>query len=228
MLDYDIDGLLDIFIPSQDYGSIMYHNLGIETLNNWIGFDLWGTQSARDPLGTLVTIYAGDKQQTRYTKAATTWKIQDNPFVHFGIGQATGVDSIVIRWPLGDVQVLTGLAINQYHKVVELGGTGVADNKAQSTTNLQNYDLAQNYPNPFNSETRINYHLPTSAKVMLGVFNLSGQKVAVLANGNQDAGNHIVDWTGEDDTNNPLPSGIYLYQLRTNDVTLIKKMLFVR
>jgi enediyne biosynthesis protein E4 len=225
VIDYDMDGLLDIFIPSQDFGSIMYHNRGLATPNNWIGFDLWGTKSARDPLGTLVTLYAGGQRQTRYTKAASTWKIQDNPYVHFGIGHATGIDSLVIRWPLGNIEVLKNLAINQYHKITESGGTGVKEHDAEIPTSI---NLAQNYPNPFNPETRIEYTLPGRTHVLLEVFNVSGQRLATLTNDMQGAGTYSVQWKGCDDSNRLLPTGMYWYKLSTDQLTLTKKMLFVR
>jgi hypothetical protein len=225
VLDFNMDGLLDIFIPSQDYGYIMYHNLGLDTPNNWIGFDLWGTKSARDPLGTLVTLYADGKRQMRYTKAANTWKIQDNPYVHFGIGKATHIDSMVIRWPLGNVQVLKNPAINRYHKITESGGTGVKDHDGNLPAA---FTLAQNYPNPFNPETSIEYILPASATVILEVFNISGHKVATLVKGKQGAGVHTVQWRGCDDLNRPLPSGVYVYQLSAGDISCTRKMSFIR
>jgi len=224
-LDYDMDGRLDVFIPSQDYGYIMYHNLGMTTPNHWIGFDLWGTKSARDPLGSLVTLYAGGKRQIRFTKAATTWKIQDNPYVHFGIGQATSIDSVVIRWPLGNVQVLKDLAIDQYHKITESVDTGV---KNHSTHSPAEFSLAQNFPNPFNPATTIEYTLPSAGPVRLEVFTLSGQKVATLVNGLQTTGAYSIQWRGCDDTNRPLPSGVYWYRLVMDKSALTKKMLLVR
>ncbi|NLP09327.1 T9SS type A sorting domain-containing protein [bacterium] len=225
ILDYDMDGLQDIFIPSQDYGYIMYHNLGPATTNNWIGFDLWGTKSARDPLGTLVTLYAGGKRQIRWTKAANTWKIQDSPYVHFGIGKTTRIDSVVIRWPLGNVEVLKDLAINQYHKITESSGTGVSAHPALVP---QVFNLAQNYPNPFNPETRIDYTLPTAGTVLLEIYNVTGQRVAVLVDAVQTAGMHSVRWHGSDDRNQPLPSGLYTYRLSAGSMTSTRKMLYVR
>ena len=225
LIDYDMDGKLDIFISSAEYGGIMYHNLGTTAANNWIGFDLWGTKSNKDAVGSWVTLYAGGKKYTRYTKSATTWKIQQHPFVHFGIGQAAGIDSLVIRWPRGDVEVLKNLAINQYHKIVELAGTGVQERNAEQPAT---FVLAQNYPNPFNPETRIEYALPAKTAVLLEVFNISGQKIATLVKDIQTAGIHSVQWRGCDEMEHILPSGLYLYKLSTPQASLTKKMLFVR
>jgi hypothetical protein len=228
ILDYDMDGLLDIFCPSLDYGSLVYHNLGLETANNWIGFDLWGTKSNKDAIGSLVTLYAGDTKLIRYTKAAQTWKIQDNPYVHFGIGQATSVDSVVIRWPLGDVEVFTNLAINQYHKIYELGDTSVKNKNANNVDKPMSFDLAQNYPNPFNPETNISYQLSENSKVVLEVYNISGQKIITLVDGFKSAGTHSITWSGENHQHQLMPSGMYVYQLKSADIILTKKMLFIQ
>jgi len=60
------------------------------------------------------------------------------------------------------------------------------------------------------------------------VYNLSGQRVAVLVDAIQAAGTHSVRWHGNDDRNLPLPSGLYAYRLSAGSMTLTKKMLFVR
>ncbi|NLP11421.1 T9SS type A sorting domain-containing protein [bacterium] len=225
LIDYNMDGKLDIFISSAEYGAILYRNLGTEPANNWIGFDLWGSKSNKDAFGSWVWLYAGGKKYTRYTKSATTWKIQQHHYVHFGIGQTTGIDSLVIRWPRGDVEVFKNLAINKYHKITELAGTGVQTQPVQTP---EQFHLAQNYPNPFNPETRIEYTLPATSEVLLEVFNMTGQKVATLVNENQAAGLHAIQWRGADEMEHILPSGLYLYKLSTPQASLTKKMLFVR
>nr|NQU93610.1 hypothetical protein [Bacteroidota bacterium] len=58
------------------------------------------------------------------------------------------------------------------------------------------YSLEQNQPNPFNSYTRINYTLPESADVVLNIYNLKGELVRTLQNGQQPAGKHSVEWKG--------------------------------
>jgi len=225
ILDYDMDGKLDVVSSSMDYGTIVYHNLGTATPRNWVGFDLWGTKSNKDALGTWVTVFAEGKKYVRYTKAARTWKIQDNPFVHFGLNMATTIDSVVIRWPLGNVQVLKNVTINQYHKIVETTGTSV---KASNIKRPELMMLSQNYPNPFNPETRIEFQLPVNAHILLEIYNLSGQKVVTLIDGSQSAGSHSVVWNGRDNQNQILPSGMYLYQLSTDRITMMNKMLFIR
>jgi hypothetical protein len=71
------------------------------------------------------------------------------------------------------------------------------------------FQMLQNYPNPFNPSTMIRYDLPSRAHVLLRVFNALGQQIAVLQNGQQDAGSHNVRWAAEG-----LPSGVYLYRLQ--------------
>ena len=228
LLDYDMDGKLDIFISSVEYNSIIYHNIGTETPNNWIGFDLWGTKSNKDALGSWISLYAEGQRQVQYTKAATTWRLQDKPFAHFGIGQATSVDSIVIRWPLGNVEVFSGLAINQYHKIVELEWTGVESEKAKNLEKPLLYQLSQNYPNPFNPETNIVYEIPLNSDVKLEIFDVVGHYIITLVDEYQEVGKYITSWDGRNDKGNRVPSGLYFYKLATGDVMLTKKMILLQ
>jgi hypothetical protein len=94
----------------------------------------------------------------------------------------------------------------------------------------QSFDLSQNYPNPFNPSTTINYQIPVDAKVILEVFNITGQKVSEIVNENQSAGYYKVSFGP---TAN-LSSGVYFYRLITidkatgNNFSSIKKMMFLK
>ena len=85
------------------------------------------------------------------------------------------------------------------------------------------FTLAQNYPNPFNPTTTISFSLQKAGKVMLDVYNTVGQKVATLVNDKMTAGEHEVTFNGKD-----LASGLYLYRLTANNVTLTKKMMLIK
>lgn len=81
----------------------------------------------------------------------------------------------------------------------------------------QAFALAPNYPNPFNSGTVIRFDLPAQSNVELGLYNLAGQKVTTLVQGMRPAGAYTVRWDGRDANGRDLASGVYLYQLRTED-----------
>ena len=88
--------------------------------------------------------------------------------------------------------------------------------------------LQQNMPNPFNSQTVISYLLLAPGLARVEVFALTGQRVAVLHQGPQQAGLHRLYWDGRDGEGRPLASGIYLYRLGTMDGALTRKLVLLR
>ena len=88
--------------------------------------------------------------------------------------------------------------------------------------------LAQNAPNPFNSQTILSYFLPEPGPMRLEVFALSGQRVAVLQQGSQQAGYHRLHWDGRDDAGGSVASGMYLYRLVTDETVLTRKLVLLR
>jgi hypothetical protein len=113
----------------------------------------------------------------------------------------------------GDMMILLHNAVNfSRHVGVEDGG-GLPDK----------FELAQNYPNPFNPTTTIGFDIPRSSRVSLEVFNIIGQRVAVLNNGMLEAGHHTVTFDGSS-----LGSGVYFYRLGAGENVRTKKMLIVK
>ncbi|MGE5499724.1 MAG: T9SS type A sorting domain-containing protein [Syntrophothermus sp.] len=102
---------------------------------------------------------------------------------------------------------------------------------AKSTTNaesnsnqvVESYSLGQNYPNPFNPSTVISYSIPKSGIVTLKVYNLLGKEVATLVSGSQAQGNYSVQFNASS-----LPSGMYIYELRSADFSMSRKMMLVK
>ena len=85
------------------------------------------------------------------------------------------------------------------------------------------FSLSQNYPNPFNPSTDIGYQVPEAGFVTLKVYNILGEEIAVLVNEHKTAGNYTVKF----DAGN-LTSGIYLYQLKADAVTLTRKLILLK
>ncbi|MBN2092685.1 hypothetical protein JW964_23895, partial [candidate division KSB1 bacterium] len=64
---------------------------------------------------------------------------------------------------------------------------------------IKKYSLSQNFPNPFNPSTTISYQLPDEGRVILAIFNLSGQMIKKLVNENQAPGNYGIKWDATDE-----------------------------
>ena len=85
------------------------------------------------------------------------------------------------------------------------------------------FSLSRNYPNPFNPTTTIRYGLPSRSRVTLTVFNILGQKMANLVDGEVEAGYHEVQFDGYN-----LASGIYFYRLEASSFVATKRLLLLR
>jgi len=92
----------------------------------------------------------------------------------------------------------------------------------------ENIKLHGNYPNPFNPKTNISFSIPSEQKVTLTIYNLKGQKVKELMNGNLPAGEQSVVWEGKDENGKQVASGLYFYKLKTGKKEISKKMLLLK
>jgi hypothetical protein len=93
----------------------------------------------------------------------------------------------------------------------------------------KNFELCQNFPNPFNPSTLINYNLPYDSKVILEVYNITGERICELVNEEQSAGYYSVDFGSSS-----LSSGVYFYRITAvdkatgNNFSAIKKMILLK
>ncbi len=90
------------------------------------------------------------------------------------------------------------------------------------------FRLNQNYPNPFNATTAISYELRHEAHVTIDIFNILGERVAVLFDKRQSAGVHRIIWNGTGNDGKVVASGIYIYRLTTDDMRVEKKMVLMK
>lgn len=87
--------------------------------------------------------------------------------------------------------------------------------------------LISNYPNPFNATTTMSFSIPVNGIVELSVFNIKGQKIVTLVDENLRIGLHGVIWNGNDESGNPVSSGIYFYILKTEEEIITNKMILL-
>jgi hypothetical protein len=92
---------------------------------HFVAFRLEGTKSNRDAVGAVVTIEAGGRRQLATRFGGGSYQSARDPRVYFGIGSATKVESVEIRWPSGDIDRLSNLGADAGYRLRE--GTGVAE-----------------------------------------------------------------------------------------------------
>ncbi len=90
------------------------------------------------------------------------------------------------------------------------------------------YSLGQNYPNPFNPNTVISFAIPGSESVELKIYNIRGQAVRTLIDGQMAPGRHTVQWDGRDDRGDAVSSGVYLYRISAGDFSESRKMTLLK
>ncbi len=106
---------------------------------------------------------------------------------------------------------------------------GISSDDASYAGNNHSSFSLQNHPNPFDLTTTISYQLSVNANVTLSIYNILGQKLRTLVNENEPAGYHSVFWNGTDENNQPVPSGVYFYQLTTESgLSETKRMMILK
>ncbi|MBT4497257.1 MAG: T9SS type A sorting domain-containing protein [Gemmatimonadetes bacterium] len=108
--DYDLDGFLDF------WGDGLWRNNGND--NHWLRVEVVGTESNRSGIGARLTATAGGLQQMREISGGMGYH-QHEMMAHFGLGPHAQVDRLEIRWPSGQVDVLTDLPVDRKIRVIE-------------------------------------------------------------------------------------------------------------
>jgi len=116
--DLDNDGRVDVVVTSIDGPAWVLHN-ETPTPNHWITLKLEGTQSNRDGIGAQVKISTAEGDQYATVTTASSYQASSDKRLHFGLGSATNIERIDIRWPSGIRQVLRDVKADQILSVKE-------------------------------------------------------------------------------------------------------------
>jgi hypothetical protein len=122
-----------------------------------------------------------------------------------------------------------GWYIDDVHLLANSEITAVVGNHGQTLP--KNFNLSQNYPNPFNPSTDIRYQIGDSRfpiRTTLKIYNVLGQEVRTLVDGQHGPGAYTATWDGRDNRGLEVSSGVYLYRLQAGDYTNVKRMILLR
>ncbi len=128
--DLDNDGDLDIVVTNNGGPVEVLRNNG-GTGRNSIEIRLVGSRSNRDGLGSRITVTAGGRTQVREVKSGSSYLGQNDLRAHVGLGEATRVDRIDLRWPSGTTETISGVPANQIVTLTE--GKGITGRSPYSS-----------------------------------------------------------------------------------------------
>jgi hypothetical protein len=120
--DYDNDGDLDVLVSNNGEPPLLLRNEG-GNRNGWLGLQLVATKSNPAAVGALITWQAGGVKRSRLKTAGGSYLASHDPRELLGLGAASKVDAVEIRWPSGVVDKLSNVPTGSYLKVIE--GQGV-------------------------------------------------------------------------------------------------------
>lgn len=124
--DFDNDGDLDVLTSNNGKAPLLLRNVG-GSRNNWLGLQLVATKSNPSAVGASITWHAGGVKRSRLKSGGGSYLSSHDPRELLGLGNASRVDSLEIRWPSGKVDRIRNLPAKSYIKVIE--GEGIAGSK---------------------------------------------------------------------------------------------------
>lgn len=214
--DYDNDGFEDLAVATCRYNSVdrpdlLYHNDG--NSNNWITIKLVGTITNKSAIGTKIRVKAiingNPVWQMRELSAQTSYCGQNDLRPHFGLGNATNIDSIKVEWLNGIVEYYTNITTNQFISIVQ--EKGITNINAESLLKINDVLI---YPNP--ASTKITIIIPDEYRNENFVTSIYDKNGTLIYSSNNEK---EIDITG-------LTIGTYIIKVKVgksyNTQTIIK------
>ncbi|MBN1783136.1 aryl-sulfate sulfotransferase [bacterium] len=224
--DYDTDSGSLEFIIRQSGNQLEHIALAqsgfllIQGRNYVIGFDAW----AVSPRNIEVIVGKHDSPYTNYSKIGETYLTQKLKHFSYQFTMTDPTDSdswLMIHAGGSEANVF----IDNISLIME-DATDISESTEPVLSDL--FELKPAFPNPFNSRTRLNYILSHKADIELDIYNILGQQINRIGQGNVAAGNHTVFWDGTDHFGQTVSSGIYICILKSENRIFRQKMLLVR
>jgi flagellar hook assembly protein FlgD len=122
---------------------------------------------------------------------------------------------------------LTSVPVSEIRKITFDSVSGAAENN-QTESVISTFELFQNYPNPFNPTTTIEYQVPSTGRIQIQIYNITGNLIRTLVNSDQPSGKYSITWSGKDESNHQVATGVYIYRVVFGSSVLSKKMLLLK
>jgi hypothetical protein len=230
--DSDGDGDLDLCIANwigsgQENG--YYVNGAQSNGNHWLTFDCVGVTSNRSGIGCKVSATAtvgGNVVTQIRTIAGSDGYCSQTLRGHFGLGDATVVSSLTVRWPNGAEQTLTNVAVDAHLTIVEETSVDAPSVPLHGAADGSRIERVS--PNPFRSSTSIRCVLAHDRQVRVSIVDPAGRRVRRLHDGARVSGTFDVSWDGRDDSGARVATGLYFVELAAGTERSTERVLLLR
>jgi hypothetical protein len=118
------DGQISVVINNMNAKPSLLVN-SVRSANHWVAFRTVGTRSNRDGIGAKITVKVGVRTLVDEVRSGSSYISQNDLRVHFGLGSATKLNSVQVRWPSGLVERFDNLSVDAFHTLTEGSGTAV-------------------------------------------------------------------------------------------------------
>ena len=231
--DLDEDGDLDLVLQD-GAGPSFFSSLAPTTFyrndgpaGHWLAVGLGASESGGTSVGTRVACHAADRTVHRRVEA-NAWRGFQRPLeLHFGLGDATLVDSLVIAWPWGTVEVVGPFpADTTIHVEGAVDPTAIASGGQPGPTRAR---VGAVVPQPArgSSAQEIRFSLSEGARVRVTVFDVAGRRVRALGEVRGRGEMSRVHWDGRDGSGAQVPAGIYFFRAE-GDLRFTRKAVRLR
>jgi len=221
--DFDQDGDLDMILVGHPSSSGSINLLRNDSdPQNWIMFKLSQLEQNIYGVGSTIELYHGNTRQLNFIGAGNGYCSQNTLNVHFGLGQETIIDSVIVFWPDGISESFSGLVFNEINYLNR--GSGIAILSTTSESFLpEEIRLNDPYPNPFNNSTTLEIQVEKDTKSKLHIYDLKGQEVATF---NVQLQKSIMNHYKINFSD--FPSGIYFVNIQSSQFSVMRKITLLK
>jgi len=119
------DGRISLVINNMNATPSLLVN-DVKSSNHWVAFRTIGTHSNRDGIGARITVHLGNRILVNEVRSGSSYISQNDLRVHFGLGSATKIDSVEVRWPTGSTELFNDVSVDAFHIFTEGSGKAVS------------------------------------------------------------------------------------------------------